>query len=120
MSVQKSPKPEVNLLDLRPVQNVASSTGPDGAVVLEVPKFRGGWTSKWIMPRLSHPYVHLKLDAHGSFFWSACDGAASVREIAQRMSDHFGEELGPTLDRIGKFLRKLDESKFVLIDGKAR
>ena len=118
--MDKSLKESVNLLDLRPVRNVGSNTAPDGTVILEVPKFRGRFSSKWIMPRLSNPYVHLKLDVHGSFFWSACDGIASVREIAQKMSGHFGEELEPTLNRIGRFLRKLDESKFVLIDGNTR
>ena len=107
----------VNLLELKPARNVQSSMNTDGTVVLIVPKFQGRFVSRWIMPYLAKPHIQLKLDAHGTFFWNACDGNTSVRDIAGKMSEHFSEEVGPTLDRIGAFMRRLDESKFILIDG---
>lgn len=107
----------VNLLELKPVRNVQSTTNSDGTVVLIVPKFQGRFLSRWIMPYLAKPHVQLKLDAHGGFFWNACDGKTSVREIAGKMVEHFGEDVEPMLDRVSAFMRRLDESKFILIDG---
>jgi Coenzyme PQQ synthesis protein D (PqqD) len=115
--VTKNSKGAVNLLELKPVRNVQSTSNPDGTIVLIVPKFQGKFASRWFMPTLSKPNIQLKLDAHGSFFWNECDGRKSVREIAGKMSGHFGEEIEPMLDRVGTFMRKLDESKFILIDG---
>ena len=107
----------VNLLELRPVRNIQSASNSDGTVVLIVPKFQGRFASRWLIPALAKPYIRLKLDTYGSFFWIECDGRKSVREIAGKMSDHFGEGIEPMLDRVGAFMRRLDESKFILIDG---
>jgi Coenzyme PQQ synthesis protein D (PqqD) len=115
--VTKGPEGVVNLLELKPVRNIQSTSNPDGTVVLVVPKFQGIFASRWLMPALAKPHIQLKLDLHGSFFWNECDGKKNVREIAEKMSEHFGEELEPLLDRVGAFMRKLDESKFILIDG---
>jgi hypothetical protein len=59
----------------------------------------------------------VKLDAYGSFIWRACDGNTTVFEIAATMKDTFKEDLELLYERIGKFIRRLDESRFVLIDG---
>jgi hypothetical protein len=60
----------------------------------------------------------VKLDAYGSFIWRACDGNTTVFEIAGTMKDKFKDDLESLYERIGKFVRRLDESKFVLIDGR--
>lgn len=108
----------INLLELRPMRNIKWETGEQDQVVLLVPKFRSGFLARWVQPRLSRPYYRVKLDAYGSFIWNACDGNRTVSEIADVMKDKFKENLESLYDRIGKFVRRLDESKFVLIDGK--
>lgn len=108
----------VNLLELRPKRNSEWETGENDQVVLLVPKFRGGFLGKWVQPRLSRPYYRVKLDAYGSYIWRACDGNTTVFEIAAAMKDRFKEDLESLYERIGKFIRRLDESKFVLMDGK--
>jgi Coenzyme PQQ synthesis protein D (PqqD) len=115
--VSKGSEGGVNLLELKPLRNVESAPNADGTVVLIVPKFQGRFVSRWIMPVLAKPYIRLKLDAHGSYFWNECDGRSTVREIAGKMSEHFGEGIEPMLDRIGAFMRRLDESKFIRLDG---
>ncbi len=117
LAVAKGVERAVNLLELKPVRNIQSASNADGTVVLIVPKFQGKFASRWVMPSLARPYIQLKLDVHGSFFWNECDGRKSVREIAGKMSEHFGEGMEPMLDRVGAFMRRLDESKFILIDG---
>ena len=107
----------VNLLELKPVQNAEASPNADGTVSLLVPKFQGRFLSRWLVPYLAKPHVHLKLDPLGTFFWNACDGKTSVRDIAGKMGAHFGQDSEAMLDRINTFLRRLDESKVVLFDG---
>ncbi len=117
--MKKEAAQTINLLELRPKRNIQWETGENGQVVLLVPKFRNGFLAKWVQPRLSRSHYRVKLDAYGSFIWNACDGNTTVFEIADTMKDKFKEDLGSLYDRIGKFVRRLDESKFVLIDGKA-
>jgi hypothetical protein len=108
----------VNLLELKPKRNSEWETGENDQVVLLVPKFREGFLGKWVQPRLSRPYYRVKLDAYGSYIWRACDGNTTVFEIAATMKDKFKEDLESLYERIGKFVRRLDESKFVLMDAK--
>ena len=108
----------VNLLELKPKRNSEWETGENDHVVLLVPKFRDGFLGKWVQPRLSRPFYRVKLDTFGSFIWNACDGNTTVLEIAKAMAGKFSEDSESLYDRIGKFIRRLDESKFVLIGGK--
>jgi len=110
-------KGALNLLELRPVRNIRSTVNPDGTVVLAIPKFQGKFASRLIMPLLASPHIRLKLDARGSYFWNECDGSKTVLEIARQMSEHFDEGIEPMLERVGAFMRRLDESKFILLDG---
>lgn len=97
------------------MRNIQWETGENGQVVLLVPKFQNRFLVKWIQPRLSRPYFRVKLDAYGSFIWQQCDGSATVAQIAVLMKDKFSEEMESMYKRINVFIRRLDESKFVLI-----
>ena len=113
--MNKEASKAINLLGIKPVRNVRSESSQDGTVVLIVPKFRDGFFSRWFQPHLAKPEFRLKLDAYGSFLWNACDGKTTIEDIAQQMSTHFGEEKDSLYERIAKFMRKLDESKFILL-----
>ena len=114
MSKEKN-LPAVNLLELKPVRNLNWETLDDQRVALLIPKFRNRLAVKWLLPVLSKPQIRLKLDAYGSFVWSRCDGRTSVEEIGEAMSEKFGEALDPLYERIGKFLRKLEHEKFLVL-----
>ena len=105
----------LNLLDLTPVRNARFETNEEGLVTLFVPKFQNQWTVRWLIPLLAKPYIRLKLDAYGSFIWNACDGNTTVRNIGIKMSEKFGEEIDSLYERIGLFVRRLDESQSLLI-----
>ena len=107
----------LNLVELKPSRTARSTTGPDGTVVVFVPKFTGKLALRWLVPLLANPDMELRLDEIGSFFWNQCDGRSTVGEISSRMSDRFGGETGPMLDRISVFMRRLDESKLIDIHG---
>lgn len=104
-----------NLFELKPVRSISWETGDNGFIVLLVPKFRNPHLVKWLLPRLSKPNFRVKLDAHGSFIWSQCDGDTTVLEIAERMKVKFGEAVEPLDDRIARFIQKLEHEKFLVI-----
>ena len=105
----------LNLLELMPRQNVQSETADDGTVTLLVPKFRSPFILRWFVPLLAKPYIRLKLDKFGSYIWSCCDGNTTVSDIAMKMGQQFGEETESLYDRIGVFIRRLDESESLVI-----
>jgi len=109
----------LNLLELKPIRNARSETNEEGLVTLFVPKFQNQWTVRWLIPLLAKPNIRLKLDKYGSYIWNACDGNTTVRDIGQKMSEKFGEEADSLYERIGLFIRRLDESQSLLIKGKS-
>lgn len=109
----------LNLLELKPIRNTRSETNEEGLVTLFVPKFQNQWTVRWLIPLLAKPDIRLKLDKYGSYIWNACDGNTTVRDIGQKMGEHFGEEVDSLYERIGLFIRRLDESQSLLIKGKS-
>lgn len=107
----------LNLLELKPVRNARSETDEEGLVTLFVPKFQNQWTVRWLIPLLAKPHIRLKLDRYGSYIWNACDGNTTVRDIGVTMGEKFGEEIDSLYERIGLFIRRLDESQSLLITG---
>ncbi len=110
---------DLNLLELKPIRNSRSETNEEGLVTLLVPKFQNQWIIRWLIPLLAKPYIRLKLDKYGSYVWNACDGDTTVRDIGQKMAEYFGEEIDSLYERIGSFIRRLDESQSLLINGKS-
>ncbi len=108
----------LNLLDLKPIRNARSETDKEGLVTLLVPKFQNQWIIRWVIPLLAKPYIRLKLDKYGSYVWNACDGSTTVRDIGRKMGENFGEEVDSLYERIGLFIRRLDESQSLLLNGK--
>jgi hypothetical protein len=107
----------LNLLDLKPIRNTRSETNEEGLVTLFVPKFQDQWTVRWLIPLLAKPNIRLKLDRYGSYIWNACDGNTTVRDIGRKMGEQFGEDADSLYERIGLFIRRLDESQSLLIKG---
>jgi hypothetical protein len=85
-------------------------------VVLLIPKFNKGFLAKWLMPRLKHPNIRIKLDTFGSFVWKHFDGSTPISIIGEKMKSEFGESVEPVFKRIGIFLQKLEKEKFITIN----
>lgn len=109
----KKDKKQINLLELTPAQRVSWETAENGTVVVLIPKFQNELLVRWVMPRLSSPYVRLRLDTLGSFVWKQCDGKTTVAVIAERMKGEFGDSLQQVHDRIRTFLLTLEKSDLV-------
>lgn len=105
-----------NLLDMKPHRLVEWETADDGSVTVLVPKFRNPILVRWVLPRLAHPHVRVKLDAVGSVIWNQCDGAMTVSQIAGVLQQQFGASVEPVGERIGSFLRHLERGDLLRID----
>lgn len=105
---------ELDLLDLVPVKNRDWEELEDKQIVILQPKFRNRWLARWLLPRMKRPYFQVKLDEFGSWVWNRCDGEKTVREIGTEMRAKFGEKIEPVYDRLERFLRQLEESKFIV------
>ncbi len=60
-------------------------------------------------PRVSH----IKLDKMGSFIIKRIDGVNTVGDIAQQLKEHFGEQAEPLYERLIKYMRILQNNKFI-------
>ncbi len=107
----------INLLELVPVRTISWEKSQEGLVVLLKPKFRHPFLVKHLLPRLRRPHYKIKLDSIGSFAWELCDGNRSVKELAECMSQEFGETVEPIYDRLTLFLQSLEKNRFIHYKG---
>ena len=110
----QAPPEEVNLLGLVPVRNMKWETSEEGQVVLLRPKYRNAFLARLLLPRMKNPHFKIKLDDIGSYFWQNCDGARTIKEIAELQKQRFGEAVDPLYDRISLFLQTLQRSRFIV------
>lgn len=103
-----------NLLELTPARK-RDWIEEDGRVVVLMPKFRHRWVASWLQPMLRKPDVRVKLDDLGSAVWKLCDGTTTVERIAEVIHGQFGTAAEPVHERIGAFLRKLEDGDLVAI-----
>jgi hypothetical protein len=111
--VRSSGHAPVNLLELRPRRNVEWEIDNGGRAVLLVPKFRSRWLRDWLLPLLAKPSFRVKLDELGTAFWQRCDGSTPVLEIAQQMSAQSGSDVDDVIERLGRFLARLEREDFI-------
>jgi len=114
---KKSEYPEINLLELIPVQNIAWEKNEKELIVLLKPKFKHPFLQKNILPRLKNPYFRIKLDKIGSFIWEYCDGKKTVKELGEKLKEKFGDDVEPLYDRLALFLQNLEKNHFILYKG---
>jgi hypothetical protein len=115
MKKKETPRNEVNLLELVPIQNISWEKNEEGLVSLLKPKIQIPFLAKRLLHRMKRPYYKVNLDEIGSHFWEHCDGRNSIERIAALQKLKFGEKIEPVYERLGKFLKVLEHNKFVTI-----
>ena len=113
MPVSSSGNAPVNLLELRPRRNVEWEIDDGGRAVLLVPRFHSRWLRAWLLPLLAKPSFRIRLDAMGTAFWQRCDGSTPVLEIAEQMSAQSGSDMDDMIERLGRFLARLEREEFI-------
>lgn len=110
---KKNKKQEVNLWELIPNRRIDHEINENQLVSILIPKFKNKFLVQYIMSRLKHPYIKLKLDEIGSAVWLEIDGQKKVGEIAEILEQKFGERIQPIEGRLSKFLIELKSHGFI-------
>ena len=119
MPVKSRDRAPVNLLELKPRRNVAWELGEDKRAVLLVPRFHNRLLRACLLPLLARPDIRVKLDATGTAFWQRCDGSTPILKIAEELATQSGSDVDEMLERLGRFLAKLDREGFVVVNPQA-
>ncbi len=114
MARKKGIEEQINLLELVPIRNIGWKKSDEGLTVLLKPKVKNPFLAKHIIPRLKNPYYRIRLDDVGSFIWEQCNGIQTVKEIADSLSEKFGDKVEPVYDRLALFLQSLERNRFIL------
>jgi hypothetical protein len=103
-----------NLFDLIPQlsDRIRIETGEDKLLQLVFPRFISSWLNRRLTPRGKSPYIHIKLEEHGSAVVQLIDGQRSVRDIALALEDHFGQEQGYE-QRVAVFIEQLRRDGYI-------
>jgi len=104
---------EKNLLELVPQRISQWETRENNRIDILVPKLRGKWLGKWLLPKMKKPHYKVRLDDIGSFVWQQCDGEKTIRQIALCLRENFGEKAEPVFERVCIFFKKLEKGCFI-------
>jgi hypothetical protein len=99
-------KKQNNFLLKRPVSrpHVAADLGEQPQLIIE----HNHRISKLCSRFFKTPaQTYIKLDEQGAFVWAHCTGVYTVGEIIELISERFGPEAEPVLERLIVFIRML-------------
>lgn len=104
---------EYNYMELTPVCNYGHNVKDDGLIDVLVPRFTDKIFGKYLQPHLKYKYIRANMDEFGSATWSLMDGKRKVYEIANELTDKFGESIQPVEERLTNFLTNLYTNDFI-------
>ena len=102
----------LNYLELTPFSFVGYEPAQDGEIRLLIPRFKNDFFLKFLSKRKS-PYIRANLDKFGSAVWLMIDGKNRVCDIAESLTEKFGDEIQPVHDRLTLFLTQLYRNGFI-------
>ncbi len=109
----RSAQPSRNLLEMVPRRDQEWIDTEEGLVKILIPRYGRSRLGRWVAGRLSRPNIPVRLDEVGSSVWRACDGIATVQEIASTVEARFGDRIAPVHERLGKFFAALERGRFI-------
>ncbi|PIR26004.1 MAG: hypothetical protein COV43_03190 [Deltaproteobacteria bacterium CG11_big_fil_rev_8_21_14_0_20_42_23] len=74
---------------------------------LLVPRFRSGLLKKVLQPRLSSPYIKVKLDEYGTFIWRQIEAEKSFADMIAEIKKQYGSDFVSPEERTQQFLKAL-------------
>ena len=100
-------------MDTVPVRNGQVNTEwEDGCAVLVFLRFKRVHAWHRLLPKSLSPWLHVRLEAHGTAVWNLIDGRRTVREIVDLLDSHFqGEANYPS--RVTAYLAQLQKDGFI-------
>jgi len=114
--MKKTNKNSKNYLDFIPIinPNISWYINEKNLVILEIK--RNNFFDKIAQKLFNTPHKSdIKLDTHGSFVWQCLNGNKSVYDISKEVSNHFGKDAEPLLDRLVAFFNILVDNKYLIL-----
>jgi hypothetical protein len=106
-------KAKANLFDFVPVISKHITTEmEEGLSVITFPRFRSKFMQKYFVPKHKSPVIRIQLEEHGTAVWNLIDGQRTVKEIADRLAEHFNHEENYEY-RIAAYLSQLQRQGFI-------
>lgn len=107
-------KEKINLLDVIPFrcEHIATERESDGTWVIAFPRFKSAWMRKYLLPKSMSPFIRVRLEEHGAAVWALIDGTLTVREIIEKLAEHFHEEANYE-SRITTYILQLRKDGFI-------
>ena len=65
-----------------------------------------------LVPKGMSKELHVKLEEHGTAVWELIDGKRNVREIIEKLADHFQNEEGYE-SRVSAYLSQMQKDGFI-------
>lgn len=103
---------KLNILNLTPKRLLDYEVNNDGLINVLVPRFKNHFLQKLAFQKRT-PYIKANLDKIGSITWELIDGKRTSADIANLLTEKYGEELKQVYERIGIFLQKLNQNNFI-------
>lgn len=86
-------KEKISLLDTIPCICEHIVTEKEGELsVIAFPRFKNKFMQKHFVPKTMSPFIHIRLEEHGTAVWNLIDGKRTVREITEALAVHFNQE----------------------------
>ena len=106
-------KEKINLLEVIPCRSEHITAEREGeTIVLSFPRFKYPWMQRFLVPKGMSKELHVKLEEHGTAVWELIDGKRTVREIIEKLADHFHHEAGYE-SRITIYLSQMQKDGFI-------
>lgn len=105
---------DINYLELTPYRKYEHEFRESHNLVnVLVPKFTDRFLGKYLQPRLKYKYLKADLDEFGSATWLKINGKNKVIDIAEQLTEQFGDEIQPINKRLTMFLTQLYKAGFI-------
>lgn len=107
-------KEKINLLEVIPFRSAHITTRKesDGTIVIAFPRFKYEWMQRFLLPKGMSSDIHVHLEEHGTAVWEQIDGKSTIREIIEKLADHFNHEENYE-SRILAYFSQLQKDGFV-------
>ena len=106
-------KEKTNLLEVIPCRSEHITAEREGeTIVLSFPRFKYPWMQRFLVPAGMSKELHVRLEEHGTAVWNLIDGQRTVREIIEKLADHFQYEAGYE-SRVSTYLSQLQKDGFI-------
>lgn len=111
----KKEKRQLNLFDCTPVREPDLTWTEDENGIITLHRVHNGKMDQFVQMITKKPLrqTHIKLEEFGSFIWKNIDGRTTLKGIADKLQDEFGEKVDPLYPRLAKYVTMMKNNKLI-------